>query len=136
MRRISRTVVLAALGLLAPAASAAGGLTPVAPKHGDVLTAGERPAFTLTVRGKGQVWVRVCTSRRKNRVGLICRGESIGRAHRTDGRRFTYRPRFYDYPDFWLNSPGTYYWQAYRIACENGLEDCRIEGPVVKFKVE
>jgi hypothetical protein len=135
MRRISVTVLLA-LGLLAPAAVGAGGVTPLAPKQGDVVAAGERPTFRLKARGGGQVWVRVCTSPRKNRVGLICNRESIGRAHRTEAKRFKYRPRFHDYPEFWLNSPGTYYWQAYRIACENGLEDCRIEGPVVKFKVE
>ena len=37
----------------------------------------------------------------------------------------------------WLNSPGTYYWQAYRIECIVGsdLSDCRQEGPIVKVKV-
>ena len=51
------------------------------------------------------------------------------------GSRFKYRPKFFDFPGFWLNTPGTYYWQAHRISCENGTHDCRIEGPIVEFKV-
>ena len=43
--------------------------------------------------------------------------------------------KFFDFPEFWLNSPGTYYWQAFRIACTAASSDCRKEGPIVKFKV-
>jgi hypothetical protein len=135
MRRLSLIVALALLGLPAASAFGAGGITPLVPKRGDVVPAGERPTFKLSVRGPGQVWVHVCRSPHKDRVGLICGRESVGRAHRKRGHRFTYRPKLFDYPEFWLNSPGTYYWQAHRIACENGVEDCRIEGPVVRFKV-
>ena len=46
-----------------------------------------------------------------------------------------YKARFFDFPEFWLNSPCTYYWQAHRISCENGIDDCRLEGQTVKFKV-
>jgi hypothetical protein len=135
MRRLIPAALLAALALLAPTALGAGGITPIAPKKGDTVTVGKRPTIKLRVVGKGQVWVHVCKSRSKDELGLICNTESIGRAHRKTGNRFTYRPKFFDYPEFWLNSPGTYYWQAHRISCENGIEDCRIEGPVVKFKV-
>ena len=38
-----------------------------------------------------------------------------------------------DFPGFWLNRPGTYHWQAYRLACVGG--DCRAEGPIVRFRV-
>ena len=51
-----------------------------------------------------------------------------------DGR-FKLKAPFFDFPEFWLNSPGTYYWQAHRIDCDATISDCRQEGPTVKFKV-
>jgi len=64
---------------------------------------------------------------------VICNTTAIGRARKRDGR-FRYKPRFFDYPEFWLNVPGTYYWQAHRIACSGG-GDCQAEGSVVRFRV-
>jgi hypothetical protein len=135
MRRLAIPAALAALALFASSALAVGGITPVSPKKGDSVPVGKRPTFKMNVRGAGQVWVHVCKSKRKDGDGLICHDESIGRAKRKQGSRFEYRPKFFDFPAFWLNSPGTYYWQAHRISCENGTDDCRIEGPIVKFKV-
>ena len=48
---------------------------------------------------------------------------------------FQAKQTFFDFPAFWLNNPGTYYWQAHRISCEGNLNDCLQEGPVVRFKV-
>jgi hypothetical protein len=135
MRRLIVPATVAAFALLASSASAVGGITPVSPKQGDSVPGGKRPTFKMKVVGAGQVWVHVCKSRKKDDEGLICHDESIGRAKKKQGSRFDYRAKFFDFPAFWLNSPGTYYWQAHRISCENGTEDCRIEGPVVKFKV-
>jgi hypothetical protein len=135
MRRLIATAVLAATALLAPAALGAGGITPISPRKGDTVPAGQRATFKLRYSGKGPIWVHVCKSSRKDSEGLICHKESIGKARKTSSTRAVYKARFYDYPEFWLNSPGTYYWQAHRISCENGIDDCRIEGPVVRFKV-
>ena len=84
--------------------------------------------------GTGQVYVHVCKSKRKTKDGRICHKADIGRAHKKGGS-FRYKPKFFDFPGFWLNNPGTYYWQAYRIACEGSLSDCCQEGPIVRFKV-
>jgi hypothetical protein len=135
MRRLIAAAATAAVALLAPAALAAGGITPVSPKRGDTIPAGQAAKFKLDYRGKGPIYVHVCKSPRKDGDGLICDDESIGRARKKTSTRAVYRARFFDFPEFWLNNPGTYYWQAHRISCENGLDDCRIEGPVVKFKV-
>jgi len=78
--------------------------------------------------------LREFNQRDKNADGVICSEESIGRAKKK-GSAFQYKPKFFDFDEFWLNSPGTYYWQAHRISCENGIDDCLQEGPVVKFKV-
>jgi hypothetical protein len=132
------TIALLVAGLLAVPATASAatkhGITPLAPKAGKSVPAGKSPTFKLRAKGPGQVWVHVCKSKHKDSDGLICNTESIGRAHKKGGS-FRYKPKFFDFPQFWLNSPGTYYWQAHRISCEGDLSDCRQEGPIVKFKV-
>src|SRR5215212_8395302 len=130
---------LAITGLLAaaPAASAATkhGVTPVAPKAGSSVPAGQSPTFKMRIKGKGAVFVHVCKSKKKDSSGRICNKADIGRAKKK-GSTFRYRPKFFDFPEFWLNTLGTYYWQAYRIACESGnLSDCYQEGPIVRFRV-
>ena len=135
--RLTTALLIAGLLALAPAASAATkhGITPLAPKAGKSVPAGQSPTFKMRVRGKGQVYVHVCKSKHKDADGLICNTESIGRAHKK-GSSFRYKPKFFDFPEFWLNTPGTYYWQAFRISCEAGnLSDCYQEGPITRFKV-
>jgi hypothetical protein len=134
MVRLALRVLVTALAL-APAAAGGGGIKPIAPKQGDTVRAGKSATFKLRVRGNGPVFVHVCESPRRDARGLICDEPWAGKARRKSGNRFEHRARLYDYPEFWLNQPGTYYWQAYRVACDGGLKDCRIEGPVVKFKV-
>jgi hypothetical protein len=132
----SLAAVLGAGALLAGAspALAASGITPLSPKSNSTVPAGQSPTFKMRVKGAGQVWVHVCKSKKKNSDGVICSDESIGRATKKGGV-FQYKPKFFDYDEFWLNSPGTYYWQAHRIQCESGIDDCLQEGPIVKFKV-
>jgi hypothetical protein len=135
LRSLAGVLVTGSL-VLAGAAPALGasGITPLSPKSGATVPAGQSPTFKMRVKGAGQVWVHVCKSKKKNADGVICIDESIGQAKKKAGV-FQYKPKFYDYSDFWLNTPGTYYWQAHRIQCENGIDDCLIEGPIVKFKV-
>jgi hypothetical protein len=133
------TLALIIAGSLAiPSATSAAtkhGITPLAPKAGSSVPAGKSPTFKMRVRGKGTVWVHVCKSKKKAKDGRICHKAEIGRAHKR-GRIFRFKPKFFDFPAFWLNTPGTYYWQGFRIACEGGnLSDCYQEGPIVKFKV-
>ncbi len=132
------TIALLTAGLLVLPSSAAAatknGITPLAPKAGTSVPAGKSPTFKLRARGPGQVWVHVCKSKAKDSDGLICHDESIGRARKRSGI-YRYKPRFFDFPDFWLNSPRAYYWQAHRISCGADLSDCRQEGPIVRFRV-
>src|SRR5829696_8505882 len=136
-RYLAGALVAGVLLVLAPSASAqtAHGITVVSPKSGKTVAVGTRPTFKMRVKGPGQVWVHVCKSKKKDSDGVICTEESIGRASKKGGT-YQYKPKFFDFPEFWLNSPGSYYWQAHRIACENGdTSDCRQEGPIVKFRV-
>lgn len=126
-----------ALAAAAPAALAAtkNGITPTAPKAGSTVPSGKSTTFKLKVNGPGQVYIHVCKSAKKDKKGMICHKESIFRAKKKSGTSFQAKAPFFDYPAFWLNSPGTYYWQAYRIDCSANINDCQMEGPVTRFKV-
>jgi hypothetical protein len=134
-----RTTFLAlavTLALAAPAVAATKhGVTPIAPKANSSVPTGQSPTFRFRAKGGGTAWVHVCASRKRDSDGVICHEADIGQAKRSKGV-YKLKPKFFDFPEFWLNTPGTYYWQAHRIKCERGnLRDCRQEGPIVKFTV-
>lgn len=133
------TVLLVALaGAFAALAIAAtrNGVTPISPQEGDTVPRGKAPTFSARARGGGEVYVHVCRSKATRSDGLICSREAVGRARRGAGGLHRYRPRTYDYPEHWLNTPGVYYWQAHRIRCERRrTKDCRQEGPVSSLRV-
>jgi hypothetical protein len=138
-RVLLAALALAALTLVIALAGSAGaatkhGITPLSPKAGATVPAGRSPIFRMRKVGSGQLWVHVCKSAKRDKSGVICHGASIGQAHKAHGA-WEYKPQFFDFPAFWLNRPGTYYWQAYRIACDASISDCKQESPVVKFKV-
>ena len=62
------------------------GITPKSPRAGSTIPVGERPTIKGKVKGKGQVYVYVCKSRKKDREGLICHEEAIQRAKKKNGR--------------------------------------------------
>ena len=136
MRRPVTALVLLVLAASGPAASAAekNGITPLSPKAGSSVEKGRSPTFRGRVAGPGTVWVHVCRSARRRADGTICSTASIGEASIRAGV-FRFRPKFFDYDSFWLNVPGTYHWQAHRIDCAGGTEDCKQEGPIVRFRV-
>ncbi len=131
--------VIAGLALAAPAiadAATKNGITPVTPKAGKTVKTGSQPTFKVRVRGKGTVWVAVSKSAKRDKDGVIkSTSDEFFKRMRKKGGLFQVKATFFDYPEFWLNSPGTYYWQAYRIDCTGDLDDCKREGPVVKFRV-
>ena len=43
-------------------------------------------------------------------------------------------PKYYSYDGFWMNTPGTYYWQAYRIEHAGGADGC-IESAIRSFTI-
>lgn len=135
MRRL--LVLLVALATLCASsvalAATKNGITPKTPKAGATVDVGSRPTFSGRFKGPGQIYVYVSKSRKRDADGLIGKDAMIQRARKKDGR-FKTRAKFFDFPAFWLNTPGTYYWQAHRINCAEN-DDCQQEGPVVKFKV-
>jgi hypothetical protein len=134
--RLTLSLLITGLLVLPASASAAtkNGVTPLAPKAGKSVPAGKSPTFKVRSTGPGTVWVHVCKSKKKDKNGVICHRASIGQAKKKKGI-YVYKPQFFDFPAFWLNSPGRYYWQAHRISCDGTSSDCRQEGPIVRFRV-
>ena len=136
------TLLLALTALLAVPTAALGatkhGITPTSPKAGSHRPGRRaRRPYKGKVKGEGQVYVHVCKSKKKDKDGAdLPRRADIGQAKKKDGK-FSVQADFFDFPEFWLNSPGTYYWQAHRIACSMGsdLATAGRKGPIVKFKV-
>src|SRR4051794_5728903 len=106
LRSLAGVLVTGLVLALASPALAASGITPLSPKSGSTVPAGQSPTFKMRVKGSGQVWVHVCKSKKKDSDGVICDDESIGRAKKKGGV-FQYTPKFFDYDEFWLNNPGT-----------------------------
>jgi hypothetical protein len=136
MRRLIIPAALAILLLSAAPALAKNGVKPISPKKGDTVPLGQAVTFKVNIKGDHNgVFVHVCTSKRKDKDGMICDDEAIGRAKKKAGSRFEYKQKLFDFPEYWLNTSGTYYWQAYRTHCNAAITDCKAEGPIVKFKV-
>ena len=138
--RVARTLALTAftaLALAGPAAAATkNGITPLAPKAGTSVPAGKAATFRMKVADPGAgVFLHVCKSNKRDKQGMICKKATILQAKKRKGA-WEAKQTFFDFPAFWLNNPGTYYWQAYRIECRSGSSDCKQEGPVVRFKVK
>ena len=87
--------------------------------------------MTVSDPGAG-VFVHICKSKSTNKDGVICKKATILQAKKRKGA-WEAKQQFFDFPAFWLNNPGTYYWQAYATVCSGS--DCKLEGPVVRFKV-
>jgi hypothetical protein len=128
------TLIVVAVGVPAALAATKNGITPTSPKPGGKVAAGKAAVFTGKFSGPGTIYVHVCKKARKNAKGVICHKEAIFKAKKK-GSTFKGTAKYFDFPAFWLNNPGTYYWQAFRISCEGDLKDCYQEGPVVRFRV-
>ena len=138
--RVARTLALTAFtafALAGPAAAATkNGITPLAPKAGTSVPAGKAATFRMRVSDPGAgVFMHVCKTNKRDKQGMICKKATILQAKKRKGV-FVAKQTFFDFPAFWLNNPGTYYWQAYRIECRSGSSDCKQEGPVVRFEVK
>jgi hypothetical protein len=146
MQRLMRLGVgfLAAVVVLAAGASAASrdASTPptlLVPAAGAVIPAGTHLAFRITTfpgDEVGYLWLYVSRSPSvANACGTIAHDAEIEPFAATgDASVYEARPTFFDYSGFWMNTPGTYYWQAYRIHHGGGADGC-IESEVRSFQI-
>lgn len=144
LHRILPVAALAAASLGVAASPAAAIVHPklVSPRNGHRVKARTRPTFVVrdTARKKSfnTLFLTVSNSRKLNRCGGL-KGSASGafhQMHRRKGTRFTfvYKADFFDYPQFWLNRPGTtWYWQVYRI--DNGKHCQQVQSKIRALKI-
>lgn len=139
MKRLLLVTAVCALTVAGTALSQISRPSPISPKNRALLPAGKTPTFKFRSAGGGTHWVHVSRSSRRASDGVIKNDASIGQARRRPGTTiWTQKPRYYDFPAFWANQRGkTFYWQAFRIKCgeESSSNDCKVEGPVRRFKL-
>jgi hypothetical protein len=145
MRFAARLPLLLCLSvaLVASSATAAGAEfrrpVPASPKQR--ATVPKRTPITFKVRdsfipGPGRtVWVIVSDSKHVRKDGTLKKHLDFGRAKRVrrGSKTFRYVAKFFDFPAFYMNRPGRYYWQPYRIDCRR--RDCRVEGRIRTFYI-
>ena len=137
MKRLVALMVLSLLAVEAVAISQIPRPSPISPKNRALLTAGKTPTFKFRSSGGGTHWVHVSKSSRRAADGVIKSDATLGQARRSSGTTWVFKPRYYNFPAFWANQRGkTFYWQAFRIKCgeEPSSNDCKVEGPVRRFK--
>lgn len=132
MLAVATTVALSASAAIA---GAAGGPSPLAPSDGRTLTAGTAFTFKVKSSPKGAVFLKVSKSRKKNSKGTLRTNVYFRKMVRKAGGVHTKKTDTYPaLDDYFLNKPGTYYWQAYRIDCA-AQSDCEVEGGIRRFKI-
>ena len=107
------------------------------PAAGQSFKAGTQIGFTVrTFPGDRYLWLYVSRSPTvANACGTIAHEVSIWDFKPTaDPSVYEARPTYYRYDSFWMNTPGTYYWQAYRIKHSEGADGC-IESAVRSFSI-
>jgi hypothetical protein len=110
--------------------------TLVAPADGAQIVAGTPIVFRIqtTPEETHSLWLYVSTSPITDAVGVIANETDIEPFSAVPGQPglFEAAPTYFSFPSFWMNTPGTYYWQANRIHCygPSGPPDCRIESVV------
>lgn len=137
-------VACLSLSLVGAASASAAGPKLTGPKSGSVLSLGSQPTFKAYDSSpnarKYRVFVTISTT---NKVGQrthdlrrpSINGDQIGTftSMKRKGSRFSYKAENYSFPTWYMNRPGKYYWQAFRIDCR--VKSCHIHSKVSSFIV-
>ncbi|MGI8750573.1 MAG: hypothetical protein ACR2J6_08515 [Thermoleophilaceae bacterium] len=144
-RRLLSVVMASCLALLLLGASSASAAGPriVAPKRGAVLALGSQPTFKVRDGSRNarkyKIFMRISTSKARSKYGDLKQarvgGQTIGTFTSMKRRRTThsYKAEKYSFPTWYMNRPGKYYWQAFRIDCR--VRGCHIHSKVSSFIV-
>lgn len=134
-------VLLASMFSLAIAQAAQARPQLLAPGNGKVLPLGSQPTFKLRDTDpnarKYSIFMIVSPRKATNRYGELKRGREIGTFARMDRKGkygFVYKTPEYSFDTWFMNRPGTYYWQAFHIDCR--VRGCHVLSKVRSFKVQ
>lgn len=135
--------LVAALAAVPATAGAAGVVKPqlLSPKRGAVLAVGTQPTFKVKDLGRpygGSVYISIATSRHVDRRGRLVDtgdGGTFSKMVRKKNNRWTYTPPNYTFDTWFMNKPGTYYWQASHTDPQCRVIGCTVLSRVRTFKV-
>ena len=139
-RTVFATLPLVAL-LVSPAAAApspedlARPPASLEPSNAVTLPTGVAPLFRIRTFAEDRyLWLYVSRSPARDATGMIDKDVEIEpfAQSASDPAVWEAKPEFFDYPAFWMNTPGTYYWQPYRISY-GSQPDGTVEGEVRTF---
>lgn len=139
MARHARLLALAtSVALIASGATvtAAGGPRPMAPTNAKTLKKGVPFTFKVRSTESGSVFLKVSKSKRKNSKGTLRTDVYFRKMGKRKGTTIYTKKteRYAALSSYFLNKPGRYYWQAYRIDCA-AQADCEVEGAIRSFRI-
>ena len=145
-RRLLSVLMASCLAVLLMGASTAAAAGPaiVAPKRGAVLALGSQPTFKVRDGSRNarryKIFMTISTSKaRSKRTGDLKQakvdGQTVGTftSMKRRGKTHSYTAQKYSFPTWYMNRPGKYYWQAFRIDCR--VRGCHIHSKVSSFIV-
>jgi hypothetical protein len=138
-RSLTISVLALTLSLAAPGIANAAAPKLLKPKAGAPLTAGSEPTFKVrdgsAAAQQYKIYITIGTSKKRTKNGDLKR-TSIGTFASTKrkGTVFSYTPEDYSFDTWFMNRPGTYYWQAFHIDC--AVKGCHVHSKIRSFKVQ
>ena len=100
---------------------------------------GSQPVFTARTNAAAAkrfgMYITIANARKVDRNGQL-KQSSIGtfaRMHNAGHGKFTYKPPAYTFPTWFMQKPGTYWWQTYYIDCH--FKGCHRLSGIHAFKV-
>ncbi len=139
-RRAALALVTASMALTATAGAASADVGPklLAPGNGKVLARGTQPIFKARDVGKafnGRVWLTISSSKKRDNRGRLKQTKfgTFTSMKRGKNHNYSYKPPAYTFDTWFMQRPGTYYWQAYHINCE--VRNCNVYSKIRRFVV-
>lgn len=135
---LSTTALVLATGAVSAPAGDLDPPQPLQPAAGQSFAARTPIAFTIsTFAGDRYLWLHVSRSPTVvDACGTIADEVELEPFRATgDPAVYEAKPTYFNFDAFWMNTPGTYYWQAHRIKHGSGADGC-IESPVRSFTIK
>jgi hypothetical protein len=147
LRRALLGALAASLMLLGMGVSSASALTHpklAGPKRGTVFPVGSRPTFTIKDTSRNakryRMYITIANAKKFKKSGsnagdlLQTKPGDFSNLTR-HGTKFTYTPPVYNFPGWYLVTPGKYYWQVFHIDCSQRGFHCHVHSKLGSFFV-
>ncbi len=145
LRGRAAIATLVATGALAATGASVAQAAPklLAPGNGKVIAKGSDPVFKVhdssSAAAQHKVWITISKTKARDKTGQLKYKSGSGGGDFSDmkkvkGGGWTYKPHKYDFPGWYLATPGKYYWQAFEINCEASTT-CHIYSSIRTFTV-